>query len=56
LLCFAYKEKEYEVLLDHYEAISRAFPGWTLSDIRSLSYRERNNWLERALKRRIGHG
>jgi antibiotic biosynthesis monooxygenase (ABM) superfamily enzyme len=56
LVCFAYKEAEYEVLLDQYEALSRAFPGWTLSDIRSLSFRERSNWLERAIKRRGSRG
>jgi hypothetical protein len=51
---FAYSDEEYKTLLDEYEIISREFSGWTLSDIRSLSVRERYNWLERALRYRRG--
>jgi len=38
--------------MDQYELLSRVFTGWTLSDIRALSFRERNNWLSRAVSRR----
>jgi hypothetical protein len=34
--------------LDSYELISRAFVGWSLKEIRELSHRERENWLQRA--------
>jgi hypothetical protein len=33
--------------MDQYEAIAREFTGFTLADLRSLSFRERKNWLER---------
>lgn len=47
LLCFDYKETDYEYLMDQYEAIAREFTGFTLADLRGLSFRERKNWLER---------
>lgn len=53
-ICFVYKESDYEVLLDEYELIAREFSGWTLADIRSLSYRERMNWIDRAQRYRGG--
>ena len=52
LICFAYKEKDYENLLDQYEVLTRTFTGWTLQDIKQLSVRERWNWLERAKRGR----
>jgi hypothetical protein len=41
---------EYTGLLDQYEILTRAFTGWTLTEIRELSVRERANWLDRALR------
>lgn len=37
--------------MDQYEILSRVFIGWSLSDIRDLSRRDRLNWLERAKRK-----
>ena len=42
------KKKRILKLLDHYEILTRTFTGWTLTEIKNLSVRERQNWLERA--------
>jgi len=39
------------MLIDTYELISYAFTGWTLTEIKSLSHRERNMWLNKAAAR-----
>jgi len=52
LTCFAYREKDYENLLDQYEVITRTFTGWSLTEIKQLSVRERLNWLERSKRGR----
>jgi hypothetical protein len=54
LICFVYRETDYEALLDQYEVLTRTFNGWTLSDIRSLSYREQANWVERSQRYKGG--
>lgn len=32
-----------------WELLARAYPGWTLTEIKHLSVRERTHWLRRAL-------
>jgi hypothetical protein len=32
-----------------WELLVRAFPGWTLTEIKELSLRERRHWVRRAL-------
>jgi hypothetical protein len=38
-------------LLEAYEALAFFYPGWGLEEIRMLSYRERNLWLEKGITR-----
>jgi len=33
--------------MDMYDLIALMYPGWSLEDIRSLSLRERVNWIEK---------
>jgi hypothetical protein len=34
--------------MDSYDLLAQHYPGWTLTDIRSLSFRERMVWLSKA--------
>jgi hypothetical protein len=36
--------------MDSYEIIARLFPGFTLADIKNLSFRERDNWILRSTR------
>jgi hypothetical protein len=36
----------YETLIAEWAALTRSFKGWTLTEIKTLSPRERKNWLE----------
>jgi hypothetical protein len=36
-------------LFSEWAALTEFYPGWTLEDIKGLSKRERNNWLEIAI-------
>lgn len=38
------------MLMDDYDAITTYYKGWTLTEIRELSVRERRNWLLRAIQ------
>jgi FtsZ-interacting cell division protein ZipA len=46
--CFGSNLSNYEELMATWMALSKLFNGWTLTEIRELSYRERLNWLEMA--------
>jgi hypothetical protein len=37
--------------MDMYDLLSQQYPGWSLTEITSLSLRERLNWLSRATAR-----
>lgn len=37
--------------MDMYDMLCQQYPGWSLTDISSLSVRERLNWLSRATAR-----
>jgi len=39
------------MLLGMYELLTQMYPGWTLTEIRNLSSRERINWLEKGTNR-----
>lgn len=47
-LCFGSSIAEYDLLLKAWLLITQAFPGWTLTEIKELTPRERINWLEMA--------
>lgn len=52
--CFssrAYSKDYYRAVLREMDLIAKAYPGWTLEEIRGLSRRERVNWLEMHFKR-----
>jgi hypothetical protein len=36
--------------MDSYEALTNNYPGFTLSEIKGLSSRERSNWINRAIR------
>lgn len=36
----------YETLMAEWTALTKSFKGWTLTEIKALSPRERKNWLE----------
>lgn len=42
----------YEVLIQEYEALAVSYPGWGLTEIKSLTARERVMWLKRAVLRK----
>jgi hypothetical protein len=46
VLCFASNLVSYEDLMKTWAFLSKLYKGWTLTEIRELSYRERLNWLE----------
>jgi hypothetical protein len=46
VLCFASNLVSYESLVYTWASLSRLYKGWTLTEIRDMSYRERLNWLE----------
>lgn len=50
-MSFAFKGR-YEVLIQEYEVLTVAYPGWTLNEIKTLSKREREMWLNRAVLRK----
>lgn len=33
------------MLYVHYDGISRHYPGWSLSDLKGMSHRERTHWV-----------
>jgi len=37
--------------MDIYEALALQYPGWTYNEIRALSFRERINWINKAIDR-----
>lgn len=45
-LSFAASRTSYEELLITWAMLSRNYPGWSYTEIRELSPRERENWLE----------
>jgi hypothetical protein len=38
--------------MDMYYLLTEEYPGWSLEDVRSLSIRERLNWLSKATGRK----
>jgi hypothetical protein len=44
--CFNGTRNSYGSLTLLYDALARKYPGWTLSEIRDLTVRERGNWFE----------
>jgi hypothetical protein len=36
----------YDGLMAEWVALTISYPGWSLNDIKKMSNRERNNWLE----------
>lgn len=42
--------EEYTQLLDELDAVMGYYKGWTLTEVRSLSVRERREWIRRALR------
>jgi hypothetical protein len=47
--CFDSKRTRYQQLFDEWSGLTTAYPGWGLTEIKELSYRERNLWIEMAL-------
>jgi hypothetical protein len=45
-LSFASKSLGYEELLFEWALVSRSYPGWGYQEIKSMTYRERKNWIE----------
>jgi hypothetical protein len=43
---FASNVADYDTLVAEWAALTRSFKGWTLTEIKQLSPRERKNWLE----------
>ena len=37
--------------MEMFELLSQQYPGWSLKDIRELSFRERINWLNKAVNK-----
>jgi hypothetical protein len=37
--------------MDTYELLSQEYPGWSLTELRSLTLRERINWIKKASTR-----
>ena len=44
--CFSKSFVPYETLIRSYDLLSGYYQGWTLTEIRDLSSRERINWLD----------
>jgi len=44
--CFNGTRYSFGTLTLLYDALARKYPGWTLNEIRDLTVRERENWLE----------
>lgn len=40
----------YDDLLNEYDAVAGYYSGWSLTEIRSLTARERREWISRALR------
>lgn len=36
--------------MDQYDAIAGHYRGWSLTEIRNLTVRERHNWIKRAIR------
>lgn len=47
-LSFELSKKTYEDLMFSWAMLVHSYPGWGLSEIKSLTVRERENWLEMA--------
>ena len=45
-LSFASSKLSYEELMFEWALISRSYPGWGYNEIKSMTYRERKNWIE----------
>ena len=45
----------YQTLVRSWSALSRAYPGWSLSEIKSLSPRERMNYMRMAVEAQGGY-
>jgi len=43
---FVSNTTDYSTLLAEFMALSDRHPGWTLTEIKELSVRERRNWIE----------
>lgn len=47
--CFSTdRDLRYTILFNEYDAITSYYKGWSLTEIRSLSVRERQEWIQRA--------
>jgi hypothetical protein len=49
---FAFKNS-YENLILEIEALAQAYPGWTLTELKHMTVRERKMWVNRALAKMI---
>jgi hypothetical protein len=48
-LCFESRVTPYTLLFEEWTALTEAYSGWSLTEIKSLSPRERKNWLDAAV-------